>query len=97
MRIQRFFTDTVKNIVDQVELVRRAKIIILNEASNMTINGFFAENSDIIVLGGLGGGHFLENPRPAHIYYDSVKRGNKYYHISYSASIDDMLNLIKKV
>lgn len=95
-----YYTDIeTKNLVDQVELIRRAKVILLNEGGNHGINGFFAENSHIIVLGGNGpgDGYHFQNPRPALIYYDSVKRGNLYYHISYSTPISTITNLLKQV
>ena len=73
--------------------------VVLNEGGNHGINGFFAENSHIIVLGGNGpgDGYHFQNPRPALIYYDSVKRGNLYYHISYSTPISTIMNLLKQV
>ena len=92
-----YFTDiSTNNMKDQINIVKRSKIIILNEGSNHGINGFFAENSHIIVLGGNGysnGTHF-QNPRPALMYYDSVKRGNLYYHIEFHEPVQNVINLI---
>jgi hypothetical protein len=94
-----YYTDTTKNIIEQIKVIKRSKLIILNEGSNHNVNGFFAENSHIIVLGGNGpgNGYHFQNPRPALIYYDSIKRGNLYYHISYSESISNIINLIDKI
>ena len=86
-------------MADQVELVGRAKIIILNEGANVLVNGYFAKNSHIIVLGGHGpnNGYHFQNPRPALIYYDSVKNGNSYYHVSYSSPVSYVLEVIDKI
>jgi len=95
-----YYTDIeTKNIADQVEIIRRSKIILLNEGGNHGINGFFAENSHIVVLGenGPGGGYHFQNPRPALIYYDSLKRGNIYYHVPYSSSVNTILNILHNV
>lgn len=92
------YTDHINNISDQVEMIRRAKIIILNEGSNFLVNGFFAEDSRIIILGGDGPvGYHFQNPRIALVCYDSVKRGNTHYHISYSEQANDVLELIHKI
>ena len=95
-----YFADiSTKNMKDQINLIKRAKIVILNEGSNHGINGFFAENSHIIVLGGNGGGngYHFQNTRPALVYYDSVKRGNLYYHIEYNEPVQNVIQLIDKL
>ena len=102
-KVHIYYTDNTTNIIDQIKLIKRSKIIILNEGSNHNVNGFFADNSRIIVLGGSGqgGGSHLDvifqNPRPALIYYDSIQRGNLYYHVSYLDSINTIINLISRL
>ena len=93
------FIQNQKNLIQNNIKNSNAIEILLNEGGNHGINGFFAENSHIIVLGGNGpgNGYHFQNPRPALIYYDSVKRGNLYYHISYSTPISTIMNLLKQV
>jgi hypothetical protein len=43
-------TDETKHLQDQILLVKRAKIIVLDYGSNLWVNSFFAENSKIICL-----------------------------------------------
>jgi len=88
------YTDETTNMIEQWDIVRRAKIIILNEGGNHGVNGFFAENSKIIVLGGHGAAPHFQNPSPALVYYDSVNRGNQYYHIEYNFPLNAVLNFI---
>ena len=94
-----YYTDKTYNMADQVALIGRAKILVVNEGGNVLVNGYFAKNSHIIVLGGHGpnNGYHFQNPRPALIYYDSVKNGNSYYHVSYSSPISSVLELIDKI
>lgn len=92
-----FFTDETTNMIDQWDMVRRAKILIVNEGGNHGINGFFAHNSKIVVLGGNGNGCHFQNPSPALMYYDSIRRGNQYYHIDYSANVHHVLMFIQLV
>lgn len=46
-----YFTDTTTNIVDQITLLKRAKIFITDYGSSFIVNSFFCENSRIIILG----------------------------------------------
>jgi hypothetical protein len=88
------YTDDTQNMIDQWDTVKRAKVIIVNEGGNHGINGFFAENSKIIVLGGHGCGAHFQNPSPALMYYDSINRGNKYYHIDYFYPLNIVISFI---
>jgi len=45
------YTDTVTNFNEQLEIISRAKVIILDYGSSLNVNGFFANDSNIIVLG----------------------------------------------
>ena len=91
------YTDDTNNMLDQWDIVRRAKVLIVNEGGNHGINGFMAEQSQILVLGGDGNGCHFQNPSPALVYYDSVKRGNKYYHISYGAPLHIVLEFLSAI
>jgi hypothetical protein len=46
-----YHTDQTKDIRDQIDIVRQAKIVICDYGSNFTFNSFFCENSTIITLG----------------------------------------------
>jgi hypothetical protein len=76
-----YYSDNTNSITDQINIVRRASIIILDYGSNMMVNGFFAENSHIIVLNNLYDHLHLKNLKPAMLLFDSIDRGNKYYYI----------------
>ena len=43
-------TDKTENLEDQIQLVKRARVIVLDYGSNLWVNGYFAENSKIISL-----------------------------------------------
>jgi hypothetical protein len=90
-----YFTSTTKNIVNQISIIHRSKIIILNDGANLLVNGYFAEDNHIIVIGSGNLRHF-ENPRPALIYYDSVKNGNKYYTVN-NPSINTIINMLDMI
>lgn len=92
-----FYTDDTTNMIDQWDIVRRAKVIILNEGGNHGINGFFAYNSDILVLGGNGNACHFQNPSPSLMYYDSIKRDNKYYHIPYEYPLPYVVYLLNQI
>lgn len=44
-------TDLTDNFVDQVKIIRRAKKILLDYGSSFNVNGFFAKQSEIIIIG----------------------------------------------
>jgi hypothetical protein len=44
-------TDTTKNFVNQVELLKKTRIFLADYGSNFIVNSFFCENSIIIILG----------------------------------------------
>lgn len=46
-----YYTDSTVNIVEQIHIIRRAKKILLDYGSNFLVNGFFAKNSEIVVIG----------------------------------------------
>jgi Glycosyltransferase 61 len=52
-----YYTDDVKDIREQVRLVASADIIVTHEGSAMYLNGAFARNSSLVVLGALGDQH----------------------------------------
>jgi hypothetical protein len=92
-----FFTDKVENMLDQWMMIRRAKVILLNEGSSLLVNGYFSVNSKIISLGGHGNRAHLWNPCPALLFYDSIRRGNSYYTIPYEAPTNYVLQFIFRV
>jgi hypothetical protein len=92
-----YYTDDTTNMIEQWDLVRRARLLILNEGGNFGINSFFAENSDILVIGGQGNGCHFENPSPALMFYDGIKRGNRYYNIPYELPFCFVLEYLARV
>lgn len=48
---QVYYTDQTKDMRDQIDKVRRAKILICDYGSNFTFNSFFCEDTYIITLG----------------------------------------------
>ena len=76
-----YYSDNTDSMIDQINIVRKANIIILDYGSNMMMNGFFAENSHIIVLNNVYDHLHLKNLRPAMLLFDSINRGNKYYYM----------------
>jgi hypothetical protein len=91
------YTDSVDNMIEQWKIIRRAKVILLSEGSNLLVNGFFAENSQIISLGGHGNNAHFWNPSPALLYYDSINRGNRYYPIPYEWKASHVLSYLTAV
>jgi hypothetical protein len=86
-KIQSFFpttviynTDTTTNIREQIQLVRSSKIILLDYGSSLLVNGFFAENSNIIVIGDFGHVH-CTNPKPYMMLQETLKRGCNYMYL----------------
>lgn len=93
-----YYSDMTQNMIDQINIVRRAQIIILDYGSNMMFNGFFAEGSQILVLNEIFDHLHLKNPRPFMLLGDSIKRGSRYYYASPSIpfhSCVEYIHLIK--
>lgn len=92
-------TDTTENMLNQIEIVRRAKVIVLDYGSNFEYNGFFAENSRIIVLGNMGDANLhLRNPRAAHKFFETIKKkGNTYYFIRDMLPLEQLLLFIRYI
>ncbi len=98
-RVKVYFTDKTTDIREQIQMIQRAKVILLNEGTNCLVNGFFAVGSRIVVLGGVGpeiGRHF-QNPCPALVYSDTLRRGNRYFYIPYHLSRDQMLQHLQAI
>jgi hypothetical protein len=45
------YTDNINNFNEQINYILRSKIILLDYGSNLFVNSFFANNSQIVVLG----------------------------------------------
>ena len=48
---QVYFTDQTKDMRNQIDMVRRARIVICDYGSNFSFNSFFCENAFILTLG----------------------------------------------
>lgn len=88
-----YFTDSTKNMRDQIAIVRSASIIVLDYGSNLMFNGFFAENAKVLVIG--NNHRHMENPRPFRAQKDSEERGVKYYYLPPHVSSFEVLNAIQ--
>jgi hypothetical protein len=89
-----YYTDTTQNMIEQINIVRRAQTIILDYGSNMMFNGFFAEGSQILVLNEIFDHLHLKNPRPFMLLGDSVKRGSIYYYACPSIPFDTCVKYV---
>ena len=76
-----YYTDSTTDFIDQVRVVRRASVIILDYGSSLLVNGFFAEGSKILVLG--DSTLHLQNLRPLLLLKDAIRRGNDHYYTQY--------------
>jgi hypothetical protein len=76
-----YYTDSTINFIEQVSIVRRASVILLDYGSSLLVNGFFAEGSKILVLG--DSTLHLQNLRPLLLLKDSIRRGNDHYYTQY--------------
>jgi hypothetical protein len=99
-RIQSYFpstivydTDNTTNICDQINLVRSSKIILMDYGSSLLVNGFFAEDSIIIVLGDFGHIH-CKNPKPYLLLQESLKRGCRYIYLPMHCPAELILHFI---
>lgn len=80
------YTDTVSHLEDQRKLVKSAKIILLDYGSNFWVNGFFALNSDIIMLN-IGWKQEQRYPE-FKILYDIISNKNRSLHNLIAAHTD---------
>lgn len=46
-----YYTDKTTNIIDQISIIKQAKILILDYGSSFLVNTFFCSNQNIIILG----------------------------------------------
>jgi capsular polysaccharide biosynthesis protein len=79
------YTDKVTNFNEQLEIISRAKVILLDYGSSLNVNGFFANNSSIIVIG--YDIHHEMQQILNYIYKDTIKR-NKIIFIHKKSSND---------
>ena len=89
-----YFTDNTKNIRDQITLVRRAKILIVDYGSNLLFNGFISEATKILVIGDFGHMH-CKNPTPYLMIKETLMRGCEYYYLSMRVSCMEVLNKLE--
>lgn len=88
-----YYTDTTKNIIDQVNLVRRAKVIICDYGSNFSFNTFFAEGAKILVLGVDDAHNHFAIWRE--LYSQVLERGNilEYIPRTYQEYVNEVLHI----
>jgi hypothetical protein len=73
-------SDTTNNIREQIHIIRSSKIILLDYGSSLLVNGFFAEDSYIFVIGDFGHVH-CKNPKPYLMLQETLKRGCNYMYV----------------
>lgn len=88
-----FYTDETENIKDQIGMIRSASYILLDYGSSLLVNGFFAENSIIFVIGDNDQLH-CKNPKPYFLLKDSLDRGCKYVYLPWHAPADYIISII---
>lgn len=74
-----FHTDTVIELVKQIETVRSAKKIYISDGSAFLVNGFFAKDSDIHIVDNVTKHQAARFKRYAFII-DYIKRNNRIYY-----------------
>jgi len=85
-----------KDMTDQIRLIHRSKILILDMGSNFLANHFFSGNTKIISIG------FLQeciknNPRSYQLVLESIKRGTQIYYIKENPTPDEMMAFINDI
>ena len=73
-------TDDTENIIDQILLIKSAKVILLDYGSSLLVNSFFAENTFFFVLGDFGHIH-CKNPKPYMLLEETLARGCHYCYL----------------
>ena len=91
-----YFTDNTKNIREQITLVRRAKILIVDYGSNLLFNGFFSEGTKILVIGDFGHLH-CKNPTPYLMIKETLIRGCKYYYLPMYVNYIEVLRKLQQI
>jgi hypothetical protein len=86
-------TDTTSNICEQISILRSSKIILLDYGSSLLVNGYFAENSLVIVLGDFGHIH-CKNPKPYLLLQETLRRGCNYIYIPVHYDAPSILGIL---
>ena len=73
-------TDTTSSMRDQIELVRSARVLLVDYGSSLLVNGFFCQDSHIYVLGDFDHIH-CKNPKPYFLLQDTLQRNCKYTYL----------------
>jgi hypothetical protein len=84
------------NMIDQVKLIRRSHILIVDMGSNFGVNSYFADNMKVICIGNIAQ-TCKENPRPYRLFHDTIIRGTKIYYVSSDIDIPDFVKFIDDV
>jgi hypothetical protein len=86
-------TDETTNVCEQIHLVRSSKILLLDYGSSLLVNGFFAEDCLIVVLGDFGHIH-CKNPKPYLLLQESLKRGCRYVYVPMECPADLLIGFL---
>jgi hypothetical protein len=67
-------TDTTTNLTNQIDIIQKSTVIVLDYGSNLWVNGFFARNSKLICLN-IGWNQHIQYPSLA-ILWDKIQETN---------------------
>lgn len=89
-------TDNTENLEEQISLVKRAKVIVLDYGSNLWVNGYFAENSKIICMN-IGWHQHLTFPSCAFMWNEIHKTNSVYQIFAYPSDekTEDGIAIVK--
>jgi hypothetical protein len=77
-----FNTDEIRDLIEQIQIVKRAKTVIVTDGSSYLFNGLFSENATIIVLGNIVCSQIDYYGKMQH-YESIIKSNNKVIYIPY--------------
>ncbi len=72
-------TDSTRSLVDQIQIVKRSHILLLDYGSNLWVNGLFAENSFLLCLN--IGWHQHEQLPSLETIWNNIQRNNSIHQV----------------
>jgi hypothetical protein len=90
-----YHTDTTTTISEQIHIVRSSKIILLDYGSSLLVNGYFAHDSLVVVLGDFGHIH-CKNPKPYTLLQETLARRNNYVYLPVHYDASTILTILRE-